>query len=161
MVSPLANILSGNAIRNWLRTDGAGIFRAYETGVEALDFIRSHLGAIRTQDFYEIRRQVLSVQTASDVLSGYPTSQLIPLAWHNTDHGLNLSSEFQYRIELFGFDPNTGQIKNQFMTVAADRQLTSDQVQDVARSYVGEGGESGEIVLSSFGEITPMKRAEE
>ena len=158
MVSPLASILSGQAIRNWLRTDGAGIFRAFESGAEALRYIREHLGAIRTQDFYAIRREVLAVQTAGDILFGYNTNQLIPRAWHVTDHGLDLSSEFQYRIELFGYDQNTGQIKNSFMTVAADRQLTIDQVRDVARSYLGEGGESGDIVLSAFGEIVPLMR---
>ena len=160
MVLPaFGNILKGDAIRNWLRTDGAGIFSAFESGVEALSFIREHLGAIRTQDFYDIRRQVLDVATSGQRLQDYDTSQLIPQAWHATDHGLNLSTEYQYRIELFGYDPNTGQIKSQHMTVAADRQLTSDQVQDVARSYLGEGGESGDIVLSRFGQIEPMKRS--
>jgi len=159
MVSQIASVLSGQAIRNWLRTDGAGIFRAFESGNQALQYIRSHLGAIRTQDFYDIRRQVLSLQTAGDALRGYNTSQLIPRAWHSTDHGLNLSSQFLYRIELFGFDSNTGQIKNQTMSVATDRQLTIDQVQDVARSYIGEGGESGDIVLQNFGDVVAMERA--
>jgi len=160
--SPLGStpqVLSGQALRNWLRTDGQGIFTAFKTGAQALDFMREHFGAIRTQDFYNIRREVLSVVESSKPIFGYPTDQLIPRAWHITDHGLQLSSEFQYRIDIIGHDPLTGELKEQWMTVAADRQLTQNEVQEVARSYIGEGGESGEIVLASFGEIQPLMRS--
>lgn len=160
MVQPIVTqVLKGSALRNWLRTDGAGIFRAFGSGVEALGYVREHLGAIRTQDFYQIRREVLAVQTAEVEPGTYPGDQLIPMRSHVQDHGLNLSSEYQYRVQLFGYDPNTGQLKDQWMTIASDHQLTPDQVQDTARAYLGEGGESGDIVLSAFGGITAMRRS--
>lgn len=154
----LAGQLRGDALRNWLRTDGAGIFTAFNTGSSALEFARSAGLQVRTQDFYAIRREVLAVVDSSQPLLNYPGNQLIPLNWHVSDHGLDLSSEFQYRIHMFGADQNTGILKDQWMTVASDRQLTSDQVREVARSYVGEGGVSGEIESYHFAEIEPLMR---
>lgn len=150
--------LRGDALRNWLRTDGAGIFTAFETGSEALDFARSYGLAIRTEDFYSIRREVLNVANSSQPLLEYPNNQLIPLNWHVQDHGLDLTTDYQYRIHLYGADAETGFLKDQWMTVASNRQLTIAEVQDVARSYVGEGGVSGEIEDFHFAEVQPLAR---
>lgn len=155
---PPTGILKGAAIRNWLRTGGQGIFVAFKTGREALSYIRQHVGAIRDSDFYGIRREKLSISADALRLRDYPGNQLVPLAWHNKTHNLMLSSEFQYRIELLGFDAETGEMRSQWMTVASDRQLSLDEIQDVARNYIGEGGESGEIVLSAFGTVEPLER---
>jgi hypothetical protein len=163
MVTPidfevLPGLLRGDELRNWLRTDGAGLFTAFDTGVEALSFARDLGLAIRTQDFYEIRRQVLNVAESSQPLLNYPDNQLIPLNFHVQDHGLDLTTEFQYRIHMYGADENTGLLKGQWMTVASDRQLTIDEVKEVARSYVGEGGVSGEIMDFQFAEVEPLRR---
>lgn len=163
MVAPLVfeilpGLMRGEALRNWLRTDGAAIFRSFSTGVEALDYVRELGLAIRSQDFYAIRREVLEVTSSSIKLMNYPDNQLIPLNWHVKNHGLELSSDFQYRINMIGADQNTGILKNQWMTIASDRQLTPNEVREAARSYVGEGGASGEIQDVHFGEIEPLRR---
>ena len=154
----LPGLLRGEQLRNWLRTDGAGIFSAFESGAQALEFARELGLQIRTQDFYSIRNEVLSVIEISQPLFNYPDNQLIPLNWHVQSHGMELSTEFQYRIHLYGSDQNTGVLKSQWMTVASDRQLTMDEVKETARSYVGEGGVSGEIQDFHFAEIQPMMR---
>jgi len=154
----LPGLLQGDSLRNWLRTDGAGLFTAFDTGSEALGFARELGLQIRTQDFYAIRREVLNVAVSSQPLLEYPDNQLIPLNWHVSDHGLELSSEFQYRIHMYGADSGTGILKSQWMTVASDRILTMDEVKEVARSYVGEGGVSGEIEDFHFAEIEPLRR---
>jgi hypothetical protein len=163
MVTPidfevLPGLLRGDALRNWLRTDGAGLFTSAESGAEALRFARGLGLEIRTQDFYAIRREVLNVVESSQPLLNYPGNQLVPLNWHVQDHGLNLSSEYQYRIHLIGADENTGILKDQWMTVASNRQLTPDEVREVSRGYVGEGGVSGEIQQFRFAEIEPLRR---
>jgi len=154
----LPGLFRGDELRNWLRTDGAGIFTTFESGAKALEFVRGLGVAIRDSDFYSIRREVLNVAQSSQPLLDYPNNQLIPIAWHVQDHGLELSSEFQYRIHMYGADVNTGILKGQWMTVASNRQLTIDEVQEVARSYVGEGGVSGEIEDFHFAEIEPLRR---
>lgn len=163
MVAPIAfevlpGALRGQELRNWLRTDGIGLFRTFGTTSEALSFARDLGLQIRTQDFYSIARQVQNVITSGDKLMGYSTDQLIPLAWHVQDHGMELSSEFQYRIQMFGADSATGFLKSQWMTIASDRQLTIDEVKDVANTYVGEGGASGEIEDYVFGQVEPLRR---
>lgn len=155
----ISGVLKGDALRNWLRTDGAGVFRAFESGVQAVDYLRGLGIGIRTQDFYAIRREVLSVQDSAIRVQDYPGDQLIPRAWHASDHGLNLTTDFQYRIELFGHDPNTGEIRHNYMTIASDRQLTQHQIQDAARNYIGQGGASGDLMLDAIGGIEPMIRS--
>jgi len=154
----LPGLLRGDSLRNWLRTDGAGLFTAFESGRAAYDFAESLGMQIRLQDFYAIRREVLNVVQSSQPLLDYPDNQLIPLNWHVSDHGLELSSEFQYRVHMYGADSGTGILKSQWMTVASDRILTMDEVKEVARSYVGEGGVSGEIEDFHFAEIEPLRR---
>lgn len=154
----LPGSLTGRALNNWLRTDGAGIFSAFENGAEALEFMRDLGANVATSTFYRIRSEVLNVVASSQPLLDYPSDQLIPLAWHVSDHGLDLSSDYQYRIHLYGSDSTTGLLKDQWMTVASDRQLTIDQVKDAARQYAGEGEVSGEIDDYVFGEIQSMLR---
>jgi len=154
----LPGALSGRALNNWLRTDGAGIFSVFDTGADTLRFMRAAGVDMPSSTFYSIRRQVLSVVNSSQPLLGYPDNQLIPLQWHVTDHGLALSSKYQYRIHLFGTDPESGTLNDKWMTVASNRQLTPNQVKDVARSWVGEGGDSGDIDSFLFAEIEPLRR---
>jgi hypothetical protein len=163
MVTPIdfevpGGLLRGDKLRNWLRTDGAGLFSAFPSGVEALNYARELGLAIRTQDFYTVRSEVLSVVETIQPLLNYPDNQLIPIKRHSTTHKLDLSTEFQYRIHLFGSDEDTGILKDQWMTVASARQLTKNEVREVARSYVGEGGASGEIRDYRFAEISAMRR---
>ena len=163
MVSPivfeaLPGTLRGVELRNWLRTDGAGLFRLFDTTDAALTYARELGLQIRTQDFYAIANQVKSLWDAGDKISGYSSNQLIPLAWHDKEHGLELSSAYQYRIQLFGSDPETGYLTARWMTVASDRQLSKDMVKEVAMSYVGEGGQSGEVEDIKFGDIQPLRR---
>jgi hypothetical protein len=158
LTEALPGFLSGQSFYNWLRTDGSGLFTAFETGQAALDFLRELGSGIRTQEFYKIRREVLSLAEARDKLLGYVTNQLIPLNWHDQNHGLQLTTEFQYRIELFGADPETGTLSLKYMTIASNRQLTIDEVHEAARNYVGEGQPSGQIEQYVFGTITPMQR---
>lgn len=163
MVSPivfeeLPGLLRGAELRNWLRTDGARIFTAFDTTSEALTYVREYGIKIRTQDFYDIARQVSSLWESSEKLEDYAGSQTIPLSWHDSEHGLDLSTKFQYRVQLIGADQNTGILKSQWMTVASETRLSQDQVKDVARSYVGEGGVSGEIEDYFIGTIQPLRR---
>ena len=163
MVTPfsfdvLPGTMTGSALRNWLRTDGAGLFKLFESTSQALDYARELGVTIRTQDFYTIAREVKSLWDAADKIANYDGNKLIPLSWHAKDHGLELSSAYQYRIQLFGADPDSGYLTSRWMTVASDRQLSKDQIMDVALSYVGEGGQSGEVEDVRFGDIQPIRR---
>jgi len=131
---------------------------SFDTQAGALQYLRDGGVAIRTSDFNEIYNQVAGRREAIDLISGLPQNELIPLAYTDTQHGLDLQSKYLYNIKLYGYDENTGVVKSQWMGVASDRQLTPDQVREVARGYVGEGGVSGEITNFRYGEIEPLGR---
>lgn len=163
MVSPiffetLAGALRGDALVNWLRTDGAALFELFPTRDEVGGYLRELGVQISNETLGTVRREVLNVLESSNNLIGYPDNQLVPLNWHVTDHGLNLTTDFQYRIHLFGADPDTGLLRDRWMTIASNIQLTTNEIKDVARSYIGEGAASGEISDAVFGEIEPLMR---
>jgi hypothetical protein len=151
--------MSGNAARKWLRTDGAGLFFAYPKGADLLSYLRDNGVSIPSSTFYEIRSQVLSSNELQLQISSLSPYELVPMAYHNMDHGLTLSAEYEYRIHLYGTDPETGDIKSQWMTIASDRQLDKNTIQETARMYLGEGGESGNILLDSYGELEALRRS--
>jgi hypothetical protein len=152
--------MSGSAARNWLRSDGAGLFFAYPVGSDLLGYLRENGVIIPTSTFYDIRSQVLSANELQLQMSQLSPYDLIPMAYHNQDHGLTLSAEYEYRVHVYGLDPETGAIKSQWMTVASDRQLDKNTIQETARMFIGEGGESGNILLDNFGELEAMRRVQ-
>ena len=163
MVAPinfevLPGLLRGDELRNWLKTDAQALLLSFDTQSSALDYLRSGGVAIRTADFNDIYKQVQSRRESIEQVSGLPSNENIPLAFTDGAHGLDLQSKFLYNIKLYGYDQNTGVVKSQWMGVASERQLTPDEVREVARSYVGEGGVSGEIYDFRFGEIEPLRR---
>lgn len=163
MVAPfsfevLAGALRGDALVNWLRTDGAAIFELFPTRDEAAGFLRDLGVKISNATLGQVRNEVLNVLQSANNLIGYPDNQLIPLNWHVSDHGLDLTSDFQYRIHVFGADRETGLLNDQWFTIASDRQLTRNEVVDAAGSYVGEGGDSDRVENVVFGEIEPLMR---
>ena len=153
----LPGFLQGESLRNWLRTDGAGIFSAFSTGIDALEFARELGVSIRTSDFYQIRREVLAQIESAQPLFGYPDNQLIPYAWHETNHGMDFSTEFTYRVHEFGRDRNTGVLRDQWVSVASDRIMTRNEIIETARQYVGERGDSDRITDVHYAEIEPLR----
>lgn len=150
--------LSGQALQNWLRTDGQRIFTDSESGAQGLELLRSLGASIRDSVFYQIRREVLSLGLYTEALQNRPDEQLIPLAWTTDKHGLDISSDFLYRVKASGIDPNTGETIERFFSVASGNQLTPGQVKDIIGSMViGEEGFYG-ILVDSFELFEALRR---
>jgi hypothetical protein len=133
--------LTGQGLKNWLRTDGSDLFRDTTSGAEALDLLRSMGGAIRDSDFYAIRREVLGLGRYTEILSTYDDDKLIPVAYTYQTSGLALSSEFLYRVKAYGTDPQTGNEIEKYFSVSSNNQLTPGQVKDaIGQMVVGEEG---------------------
>ena len=161
-LEPLAGELTGRAFGNWLRTSGASLFRLYETGAELYEYLQDSGVSFSRSAFYNIRREVLELTSSSNRLLAFDDDRLIPQNWHVKSHGLSLTTDYQYRVHLFGNDPETGILKDEWITVVSDRQLTKADVHAMASAYLGEYEEVG---LSSrqmdnvqFAEVQPMKR---
>lgn len=150
--------LSGTGLRNWLRTAGQALFTEFESGAEALDFLRLQGAAIRDSDFYDIRRQVLGLQKYQDQLEGYRPNDLIPAAWHVDDHGLNLSRDFFYRVRVDGVDPSTGESISKYFAISSDRQLSKGQVEDELGSMIVGEEDFYEIQVSGMEVVSALAR---
>jgi hypothetical protein len=124
--------LFGEELRNWLMTAGQKLFTGDLSGAEALELLREAGGQIRTADFYAIRREVLYEynleQYNKQKLAEYDENGLIPAAWHSTTHGLELSTNFLYRVKVTGYDSITGEPVERWFSVGSDDQLTKAQV---------------------------------
>jgi len=142
--------IKGDGLRNWLRTAGQSIYTAFDTGAESLEYLRSIGGAIRTQDFYDIRRQVLELGKYTENLTSYTDNQLTPMAWHNSTHGLELSSNFLYRLKVFGTDPNTGESVEKFFAISSDQQLTPGEAKDILGGMIAGEETFYEVTVDSI-----------
>ena len=130
--------IRGEELRNWLRTDFRGIFTSGLSGAESLRALRDFGVEIRTQDFYAIRREVIAQyereQAFQEQIEDYESNALIPAAWHSTTHGLNLRTQFLYRVRVTGFDMLTGEPVERIFSVGSDDQLTVGQVKSTITS---------------------------
>lgn len=120
----------GDELRNWLRTSASNLFEAFETGAAFLEHLRSEGAAIRTSDFYDIRRQVLERVAQDQRLIDYGTDQLVPAAWHMSDHGWQISQDYLYIVKVYGEDPITHDQIETFLSVSSSRQLSMDEIFD-------------------------------
>jgi hypothetical protein len=156
--------LFGEELRNWLRTAGQKLFTGDLSGAEALDLLREAGGQIRTADFYAIRREVLYEynleQYYKQQLAEYDENSLIPAAWHSTTHGLELSTNFLYRVKVTGYDPITGEPVERWLSVGSDDQLTKSQVIDWLGSMLEENKDSCPIDIEDMEIESALARAD-
>jgi len=152
----------GAELRNWLRTSFQGIFTSGLSGRDALAMFRDFGGQIRTSDFYSIRREVLEEynrqQEYTRQLAAYDPYALIPAGWHSTDHGLNLSTQFLYRVEVTGFDRETFEPVTRYLSVASDRQMTPSEVLAGANWILIETPESLSLEMGEAEIVGSMAR---
>lgn len=155
---PGANFpLSGDGLDNFLRTSGSFLFTEIPQGDQLLDFLRNNGVQIGTSEFYGIRQDVLysidqvqSLREPLAVLADRNPDQLIPLGYTTEPTWKTQSSEFLYRVALNGFDPVTGEQTRDFMIIGSDVQLTFNEVQDLAGSYIPSGMTSQGNVIEAI-----------
>lgn len=136
---------AGRDLRQWLNTNGARVMASFASGREALDWLRSEGGAIRTSDFYDIRRSVMERQGRINEINTLDANQIIPAAKYNTEHGWNISTQFLYPVTANGYDPNTGLPVTRNFSVASDVMLTPNNVLDTVYDVFGSDKETYEI----------------
>lgn len=142
--------ISGEQLRSWLRSQAQGLFTTFTTGAEALEWLRSEGASIRTQDFYEIRRSVLTEMEHAREIQSFDYNQLIPAAWHTDDHGWELSRNYLYVVRVDGVDPDTYDIVTKYLSVASDRQLTQADVFDQLGGMVEGQEDFYGIMIESY-----------
>jgi hypothetical protein len=91
---------SKGGVANWLRTNLSKERWQGTSGKKLLGELRNEGVSIATSKFYEVRRQVLSLQKYEEQIQTLSDDRPVPASWINTEHGLNLSNRFLYRFEV-------------------------------------------------------------
>lgn len=107
-----------------------------QSGASVLRDLRDAGVAIRTQTFYNIRRQVLGLTKYEEQIASLRPERRTPLAWYVEDHGLNLSEKFYYRSRITGLDPDTGEAVTKYISITTNNELTKQQVEDSVSSLI-------------------------
>ncbi|KKN10529.1 hypothetical protein LCGC14_1035740 [marine sediment metagenome] len=79
------------------------------SGNAILDDLRGMGLKVRDQDFFDARRNMMGLALHEQQIRGLRPETRVPLSWINEDHGWDIKTDFLYRIEVTGLDPNTGE----------------------------------------------------
>jgi hypothetical protein len=130
-----------------------------ETGADILDTLRSMGIAIRTQTFYEIRREVLDLPGRVDALGKVELGERAPRALYQ-DTPWELSTNFLYRVKVYGTDLVTGATVERWVSIASDTELERGTVESLAASYTQGGDPSGGVISKATKWESLLKRSD-
>jgi hypothetical protein len=142
--------LSGRELNNWLRTAGQGFFLMPGSGADRLAYLASQGIDVPSSTYYRIQAEIQSRFEHTDDLRNYDPTALIPAAWHDQEHGLELSTAFLYRVSVTGVDPTTGLPATGWYAIASDEQMTPNQVTDRLGSLLSGEGEAYKMVAETY-----------
>jgi len=146
--------ISGDPLRRWLRTDFAATLSSGKSGKAILEELRGQGVRIRTSEFYAIRRQVLAERNLEQIfrehIREYDPNGLIPAAWHSTEHGLNLRSQYLYRVRVTGYDNVTNEWVERISSISSNEQMSVSQIKDEMTSHLTLGIDSDPISIESM-----------
>jgi hypothetical protein len=128
--------MSGTELRNWLGTAGSSLLQSFDNATQAINVLRDSGMHIRTGDFYAIYNQVEArAAQAAEMQTADYGDHLVPIAEHITTEW-DLSTNFLYKVRMYGIDPTTGLGISKWVSVGSDRQLTQNEVEDSAAGMV-------------------------
>lgn len=128
--------------RNWLRTTLPERIWTGLSGSELLRQLRDIGVSIRTQDFFQVRREVLGLQLHQEAIGQLGADRLVPAALFNESHGLELSQDFQYRFRIAVRDPVTGEITEFMRALSSSEQLTKAEAEAEMADMQAESAET-------------------
>lgn len=103
-----------------------------ETGSSILTALRDVGMGIRTQDFYAIRRDVLSIFEREDVFADVPLNQLLPVGRFYHDHGAELSLSTLYKFDVLAWNKETEEYEILPRALSTNWHLTKQEALDAA-----------------------------
>ena len=125
MVAPFdpTKPLAGVDAQGYLRAQIAESEYLEKSGNSLLAELRDLGLEIRTQTFFDTRRDVLGLRKFEEQIKGLNPDTRVPRAWINDEHGWDLKSDFLYRIEVEGLDPNTGEPTTGFFSLRSNQEF--------------------------------------
>jgi len=146
--------ISGEPLRRWLRTDFAATLSSGISGKKILEELRGQGVRIRTSDLYAIRRQVLEERNLEQIfrehIEEYDPNGLIPAKWHSTEHGLNLRTQYLYRVRVTGHYMTTGAWGERISSISSNEQLSVSQIKDEVTSNLTLGIDTDPMYIENM-----------
>ena len=114
------NLIAGNLISplEWETLSGAFL----------LDVLRASGIQIRTQDFYDIRRDKLGLTKHELDVTNLDPDVRVPRNWIDPVDWA-LSGNFLYQTRVFGTDPETGEQIDKYISISSMTELTRNEVE--------------------------------
>lgn len=129
---------TGETLRNWLRTNISEEKWKGISGRELLNEFRSWGISIRTSDFYQVRRQVLGRSLYQDQIEALSDDTLVPASYIQTNHGLNLSSDFLYTFRVTLTNIETGETTEEERSLSYSQQVSPEFASNLFRSLFSD-----------------------
>jgi len=142
--------LGRDTIMGMLRGPSLASLWSSFTGEQILSDLRDMGAGIRTQDFYDLRREVLGLNKWQDAIKALRNDTLIPRAYMVERKEIDFSSQAQYRFDVTYQDEDTGEIVETVRAISSDRQYTKTELYDQFTSLFGEGMNEYGLTLMTF-----------
>ncbi len=121
---------SSKGIRAFLRFNLRHEVFQNNTGSAILSELKGRGLGIRSQDFFRIRNEVLNEDKFKAAISVLPDNEFVPQAQWNTDHGIEISKNLQYKFKVAGRDKTTGRFTTRFYNLASDTEKTQAEIEN-------------------------------
>ena len=120
------------------------------SGASILSDLRDMGFEIRTQTFYDLRREILGLNKWEEQIKQLGNNILLPRAWMVERSDIDFSSQAQYRFDVEYTDDN-GESHTTVRSIASDIHYTKQELYDQFASIFGEGfAHSEEFIITSF-----------
>ena len=142
--------LSGEGLRGWLRGTFFPKLGEDNSGASLLSALREQGAKIKTADFYSIRRQTLGLKVHEESIRKAATEQLVPHAYINQKHGLDLNADFHYRMVGTGINPQTGEETKVYYSWGSNTELTPTQAKSVILDAISADPNDYKVIVSKL-----------
>lgn len=103
--------------KTWKTQSGASILRTLqEQGI-----------GIREKTFYDMRREILDLEKYEEQIRGLHPDTRVPRAWLSAATYWDIKSNFLYRFDVSGVDPNTGKRETRYFSYGSNEELTIEE----------------------------------
>lgn len=119
--------------QRWLRNNVSEVVWRSETGASIFRSLKQYSGfTISESTFYRVRRSVFQAIEQKDTFRNLAPDEIVPRSLMRTDHAKRLKTNFHYRFEIIGRDPETGEPKILSSAIASNQQhFVGDMVSEV------------------------------
>jgi hypothetical protein len=120
------------------------------SGASILSDLRDMGFEIRTQTFYDLRREVLGLNKWEEQIKSLGNGILLPRAWMVERSDIDFTDQAQYRFSVTYLDEESGELVESVRAISSDYHYTKRELYDQFASLFGEGMQEYGLELQTF-----------